>query len=97
MNQFIALIPLLISALVPPVVSFGRSWFLSHVDPKWFPVILPIAGGLVGALAHFVGVDASILSHQTADAQAWETVITGITSGLASIGIHQIYKQQVKS
>lgn len=96
MNEFIAMLPLIISAAIPPLVSLARSLFVLHVNPKWFPVLLPIGGGLVGALANLLGVDATILASQTSDPQAWQTVITGITSGLASVGIHQIYKQQVK-
>lgn len=97
MDQLIAAIPLLLSAIIPPLVSLGRSWIVSHIDPRWFPVLLSLGGGVVGALAHFAGVDAAILSHQTTDVSLWQTTLTGVTSGLASVGIHQIYKQQVKS
>ncbi len=96
MDQLIAAIPLIISAIVPPLVALGRSWFISSVDPKWYPIFLSVGGGLVGALAHLAGVDAAILSAQTTDVSLWQTTLTGVTSGLASVGIHQIYKQQVK-
>lgn len=96
MDQLIAAIPLIISASIPPLLSFGRGWFLTHVDPKWYPILLSVGGGVIGALAHFAGVDAAILSAQTTDVSLWQTTITGVTSGLASVGIHQIYKQQVK-
>lgn len=96
MDQLIAVIPLIISAVVPILVGLGRNWITAKVDPKYFPVLLSLGGGVVGALAHFAGVDAAILSAQTTDISLWQTTITGVTSGLASVGIHQIYKQQVQ-
>ncbi len=96
MDQLIAAIPLIISAIIPPLVALGRSWFLTNINPKFFPIFLSLGGGLVGALAHLAGVDAAVLSAQTTDISLWQTTLTGVTSGLASVGIHQIYKQQVK-
>lgn len=97
MNQLIATLPLIISAVVPVLVGLARGWIVNHVDPKYFPALLSVGGGLVGALANLAGVDAAVLSHQTTDITLWQSTITGVMSGLSAVGIHQIYKQQVQS
>lgn len=96
MDHLIAALPLIISAVVPPLFTTFRATILSSVDPKWFPLLLSLGGGIVGALSHLAGVDAALLSAQTTDPALWQTTITGVTSGLASVGIHQIFKQREK-
>lgn len=97
MDQLIATLPLLISLLVPPLFALARGWFGGIVPDRLVPVVLPIGGGVVAGIAHLLGVDASILANYSSDPNAWETVITGIMSGLAAIGVHQIKRQGDKA
>lgn len=97
MEQLVASIPLLISILVPPLFALTRGWFGGIVPDRLVPVLLPIGGGVVAGIAHLVGVDATILANYSSDPNAWETVITGIMSGLAAVGVHQIKRQGDKA
>lgn len=50
-------------------------------DDKWIPTVLAIIGALSGLI--LFGVD-------------YEGVVTGMVSGLAAVGLHQVFKQQLK-
>lgn len=50
-------------------------------DDKWIPTALLIIGALSGLL--LFGVD-------------YEGVVKGMVSGVASVGLHQVFKQQLK-
>lgn len=50
-------------------------------DDKWIPTILLILGALSGLI--LFGFD-------------YEGVVKGMLSGLASVGVHQLFKQQLK-
>ena len=57
------------------------------LDNKWIPVVVGVAGGLLGIVALFIGVpDFPAADPMTA-------VAVGIVSGLAATGINQITKQ----
>ena len=58
----------------------------SPLNDKWIPCIVGILGGLVGLLGWKVMPDFPATEPVTA-------LAVGIVSGLASTGIHQIYKQ----
>lgn len=50
-------------------------------DDKWIPTILLVLGALSGLI--LFGFD-------------YEGVVKGMLSGLASVGVHQLFKQQLK-
>ena len=50
-------------------------------DDKWIPTVLLILGALSGLL--LFGVD-------------YEGIVKGMVSGLAAVGLHQVFKQHLK-
>lgn len=50
-------------------------------DDKWIPTVLLVIGALSGLI--LFGVD-------------YEGVVKGMVSGLAAVGLHQVFKQQLK-
>ena len=96
MDQLIATIPLIAAIVVPPVVALLRQWIVKIIPTKWFPVLLPMAGGIVAGAAHIFGVDAGDLQADPSSVAAWEAVITGMVTGSAAVGVHQIAKQRKK-
>ncbi len=96
MEQLISAIPLIAAAVVPPLIALFRAYVSQVVPDRLIPVLLPIGGGVVAALAHLAGVDATLLKDTPTDPTAWGTVITGIVSGFAAIGIHQVKRQAEK-
>lgn len=58
-------------------------------NEKWTPVIVSVVGGILGVIGMH------IIPGYPAD-NIIDAVATGIISGLASTGAHQVYKQQVK-
>jgi L-asparagine transporter-like permease len=50
-------------------------------DNKWIPTVLLVLGGLSGALLY--GVD-------------YEGIVCGMVSGLAAVGLNQVFKQHMK-
>lgn len=50
-------------------------------DDKWIPTVLLIIGGLSGLI--LFGVD-------------YEGIVKGMVSGLAAVGLHQMFKQHMK-
>lgn len=96
MEPLIAALPLIAAAIVPPIVAVLREQIVKLVPSRWFPVLLPIGGGILAGIANLLGVDAAILQTTATDVSAWNTVITGIVSGSAAVGIHQVGKQLKK-
>lgn len=58
-------------------------------NEKWTPVIVGIFGGILGAVGMKI-----IPNYPATD--ILNAIAVGIVSGLASTGVHQIYKQQTK-
>ncbi len=84
LNLLIGALPL----IVPPVVALVREHVTRIVPDRWVPVLLATAGGGVGATASLAGVDAP------ADlAAAGEAAWVGVVIGLASVGVHQVWRQ----
>lgn len=81
---------------MPPLVAAVRSNVLAAVPSKFIPVLLPVAGGVVAGLAAVLGVDLGGTDLATAPTSVWESSIMGILIGAASVGVHQIKKQQEK-
>ena len=50
-------------------------------DDKWIPTVLLVLGALSGAI--LFGVD-------------YEGIVKGMVSGLAAVGLHQVFKQHMK-
>lgn len=50
-------------------------------DDKWIPTVLLILGAISGAI--LFGVD-------------YEGIVKGMVSGLAAVGLHQVFKQHMK-
>lgn len=50
-------------------------------DDKWIPTVLLVIGALSGLI--LFGVD-------------YEGIVKGMVSGLAAVGLHQVFKQQLK-
>lgn len=97
MEQLIATIPLIIALIVPPIVALVRTKLGALIPDHLIPVVLPIGGGILAGLASLVGVDATALAQISRDPSTWETVVQGILSGSAAVGIHQIRRQTQKA
>ncbi len=95
MDVILETLPLIITVIVPPLFAAARSWFAAKIPSRAIPIILPIAGGVVGALANLTGVDASMLQTTSIDPSLWQTVVTGILTGFASNGLHQAWTLNV--
>lgn len=96
LEALIAMIPMIAAGITPPLIMIVRDQITKVVAPKWFPVMLPILGGVVAGIANLLGVDATILQTTSQDINAWETVVQGILAGSASVGLHQVGKQAKK-
>ena len=62
------------------IVGYIVKKWISDVDDKWIPTIVTILGAVLG----FVINGASI-----------EAVVAGAVTGLASTGLHQLFKQLI--
>lgn len=63
------------------IVGFIVKKWINDVDNKWIPTIVTILGAVLG----FVINGASI-----------EAVVAGAVTGLASTGLHQLFKQLIE-
>lgn len=91
-----ALIPVIVAAIATPVFSLIRNNVTKVVPDHLVPVFLPIAGAVLGAVAHLLGVDATILQEDPANVSGLETVATAVMTSLAMIGFHQMGRQLSK-
>src|SRR5262245_43107461 len=73
--------------LVPLVMGFVRTWVLKSLPPSLVPLLLSVAGALVGAVESQVGLPVTDLA--MAGAGAWE----GALMGLAAVGVHQLWNK----
>lgn len=80
------------SALLSAVREHAEKW----IKPKFYPVLLPIAGGLVASLGNLVGVDLGDFNAQTADFTLWQSAVAGVMTGGFMVGLNQIPKQAKK-
>lgn len=95
-DALISVTPVVAAALATLVVSYFRDSVSQWIRPKFYPVLLPIAGGVVASVAQLVGVDIGDLNAATADFNAWQTAIAGVMTGGFMVGLHQIPKQLKK-
>ena len=64
----------------------GQAVKVTGLDNKYIPVIVGVAGGVLGVVGMLVMPDFPATDYLTA-------VAVGIVSGLAATGINQVYKQ----
>ncbi len=64
----------------------GQIIKVTSLDKKWIPPIAGIVGGILGVVGLYTMADFPATEPLTAYA-------VGIASGLASTGVHQLYKQ----
>lgn len=93
LNFLLSIIPLVSAGAATAIVSAVRKVSDRFIDPKWIPAILPIAGGILGFVAHIAGVDVAILESSGYTPEAWTLALNGVMAGLAAVGVHQIKKQ----
>lgn len=67
------------------VVGYGVK--CSKLDSKWIPLIVAIAGGIIGVIAFYIH-----MPDFPAD-NIITAIAVGIASGLAGTGINQMFKQ----
>jgi len=61
----------------------------SRLNPKWIPVFCGTFGGVIGAVMLYVVADFPLNN-------IFSALEAGILSGLAAVGVHQVYKQAGK-
>ena len=68
----------------------GAGIKVSSLDSKYIPVIVGVAGGILGMVGYLIMPDFPATDILTA-------VAVGIVSGLAATGVDQVFKQMVGS
>ena len=63
------------------VVGFVVKKWIKDVDDKWIPTIVTVLGAVLGAVLNGIGV---------------EQIVAGAVTGLASTGLHQLFKQLIE-
>ena len=96
-NSIASALPLIIAAIVPALVAAFNKFFGERIDKRYYPILLPILGGVLAGLAKAAGFDIGDFNPETADLTTWQTIITGTLAGSASVGLHQIKKQVGKT
>lgn len=64
----------------------GQVVKVSGVDNKWIPIVVGVAGGILGVVGMHVMPDFPAQDYLTA-------IAVGIVSGLAATGVNQVVKQ----
>jgi len=87
METILNFLPAILPIVIPPLVGVVRKQLGDLIPAKYIPMALGLGGALIGGLAGLVGVEAGDLA--TAGIDAWN----GAIIGLASVGVHQLYKK----
>ena len=74
------IVPVIVAACL--MLGFVVKQWVKDVDNKWIPTIVAIAGAM---LAVWINLDNVTL----------EAIVGGAVSGLASTGLHQLFKQWI--
>lgn len=74
-------VPLVIAACL--VIGFIMKKWINDVDNKWIPTVVCIAGAVIACVVQ-----------NTFDVS---TIVAGAVSGLASTGLHQVFKQLIEN
>ncbi len=64
----------------------GQVVKVSGIDNKWIPIVVGVAGGILGVVGMHIMPDFPAQDYLTA-------VAVGIVSGLAATGVNQVVKQ----
>lgn len=90
-------LPVILLAVVPPIVRVLRATVAAKVPSSLIPVVVPIGAAVVTVIANQFGLDLGITMDGLASAQVgvWESVVTGLVIGLGGVGVHQIKKNLV--
>lgn len=75
-----------IAAIVVICYLIGEGVKVTTIDTKYIPVIVGVCGGLLGIVAYYVMPGLEL-------GNVLDAVASGIISGFASTGIHQVCKQ----
>lgn len=76
-----------VTAIVVICYLIGLGAKVAPIDDKYIPLIVGIVGGIVGVVAFLTGMP-EFPAHDIITA-----IAVGISSGLASTGVNQVYKQ----
>lgn len=74
------LVPIIVAACL--LIGYIVKMWIKDVDNKWIPTIVTIAGALLAVVTNWGSV-------------TLEAVVGGALSGLASTGLHQLFKQWI--
>lgn len=91
-----SILTVVLPAVVTGVVGVVRTNVAPLIPDKFVPAALAVAGGLVGAVGAAVGVEIPIVDLIQGPASVWESAAYGIVTALASVGVHQVFKQGAK-
>lgn len=87
------MLPMWAAALTAVAIAYTRAQ-VNRLVPSWaFPILIPLAGGLVSVGAQAVGYDLGDFNPQTAGLTMWQTAIAGTVTGGFSITLHQAVTQ----
>lgn len=74
------LVPIIVAACL--LIGYIVKMWIKDVDNKWIPTIVTIAGALLAVATNWGNI-------------TLEAVVGGALSGLASTGLHQLFKQWI--
>lgn len=74
-------VPVIVAACL--LVGFVVKKWVKDVDNKWIPTVVCVLGALLSLWLNWGSV-------------TLETVVSGAVSGLASTGLHQLFKQWIE-
>lgn len=64
------------------IIGFILKKWIKDIDNKWIPTIVTIIGAILGFVINGFGV---------------EPIVAGAVTGLASTGLHQLFKQLIEN
>ena len=78
-----------ISAITVICALAALGLYESPLNPKWIPIFCGVFGGFLGVIMLFCLTDFPLDN-------IFSALEAGILSGLAAVGVHQVYKQAGK-
>lgn len=81
-----------VPVVFPPIIAALRKYALAKLPPALIPLALTIGGAFVTSTAAVVGADVGGVDLATAGSAAWD----GALLGLATTGVHQLWKHGVE-
>lgn len=94
-ESLIAALPLLLAAVVPPIVAGLRATIAGKIHGTWLPILIPITAGLLTGIANLSGLPLGLGTSEleVAPIPVWESVFAGLLIGLGGLGVHRIKRQ----